>query len=218
MPALEWCKVRPSATFIHQFSLPNGVLAISGLDDWYLCNPCSDPVSDGRRLLGSTPATQWYQVPAEALIPHRPIWFQKGGGHWGGVAWAGEARLRLGSEFASLLEQEKLFYSQFTSLTDWNLMWPGWPRSERSKMVTLHLWLEDLIWGQMASWVSVAASGVSCGLGTITSYISYGVWQGDSVLIRAYGSSFQWVRHLEPTERRVISLLRRTSSRGRKQG
>jgi len=39
-----------------------GTLAIPELDGRSLHNQCSDPGSDCRRSLGSTPATQWYKV------------------------------------------------------------------------------------------------------------------------------------------------------------
>jgi len=60
-PASQWCKVHPSANFIHEVTGLNGVLAIKELDDRFLHNHGSDPESDCGRLLGSTPATQRYK-------------------------------------------------------------------------------------------------------------------------------------------------------------
>ena len=45
-PASQWCKVHPSATFIHEVTGLNGVLAIPELDDRFLHNHSSDPRSD----------------------------------------------------------------------------------------------------------------------------------------------------------------------------
>ena len=59
-PASQWCKVHPSANFIHEVTGLNGVLAIKELDDRFLHNHGSDPESDCGRLLGSTPATRRY--------------------------------------------------------------------------------------------------------------------------------------------------------------
>jgi len=45
-------------------------LAISELDGRFLHNHCSDPESDGGRLLGWTPATQWYKVRSCHIRTH----------------------------------------------------------------------------------------------------------------------------------------------------
>jgi len=76
-------------------------LAIPGLNGRFLHNHCSDPGSYCGRLLGLTPATQRYKVRPEAPIPPgATIGFQEGG-----LLGGGETCLRLGCEFACLLEQ-----------------------------------------------------------------------------------------------------------------
>jgi len=79
MPALQWRNIHLSATFIHEVTGLNTVLAIPELNDRFLHNHCSDPGSDCRRLLGSMPATQRYKVRPEAPIPHGAIGSQEGG-------------------------------------------------------------------------------------------------------------------------------------------
>jgi len=64
---------------IHEVTGLNGVLAISELEERFLNNHCSDPVSDCGIMLGSTPATQRYKVCPETTIPHGGIGFQEGG-------------------------------------------------------------------------------------------------------------------------------------------
>jgi len=61
IPASQWCKIHPSATFIHEVTGLNGVLAIPELYDRLLHNHLSDPGSHCGGLLGSTPATQRYK-------------------------------------------------------------------------------------------------------------------------------------------------------------
>jgi len=78
-----------------------GPLELTQLNVRFLHDHGADPESDcGGGLLGSTPDTQRYKVRPEAPIPHRAtIGFQEGG------LLGGETRLRLGCEFACLLEQ-----------------------------------------------------------------------------------------------------------------
>ena len=62
MPATQRYRIHHPATFIHESTVLNGVLAIPGLDDRFLHNCGTDPGSDYGTLLGSTPATQRYKV------------------------------------------------------------------------------------------------------------------------------------------------------------
>jgi len=78
-PATQRYRIHPSAIFMHQVTVLNGVLAISEPDIRFLYNHSSDPGSDCGRLLGSTPAMQRYKVCPEATIPHRAIGSQEGG-------------------------------------------------------------------------------------------------------------------------------------------
>ena len=73
-------------------------LAIPEVDGRLLHNHCSDPGSDGGRVLGSTPVTQRYKVCPGVTIPHgATIGSQEGGGSGrGGLVQAGEAGLRQG--------------------------------------------------------------------------------------------------------------------------
>ena len=70
MPASQSCKVYPTANFIHEVTGLSGVLAIPELDGGFLHHHCSDPGPDCRRLLGSTPATQWYKWPHYRMRTH----------------------------------------------------------------------------------------------------------------------------------------------------
>jgi len=61
-------KLRKSLTLVRVVFIDT--LAIPELDSRFLYNHCSNPESDGGRLLGSTPATLWYRIRPEAIIPH----------------------------------------------------------------------------------------------------------------------------------------------------
>ena len=56
-PASLWCTVHPSATFIHEATGLNGVLAISELNDRFLHDHWANFGSNCGRLLGLTPAS-----------------------------------------------------------------------------------------------------------------------------------------------------------------
>jgi len=89
IPTLQWCKVHLSATFIHDVTGVNAVLAIPELDDRFLYNHSSDPGPDCGGLLGTTPATLRYNVRPEAPIPHGAIGSQE-------AEWIGWRRLASG--------------------------------------------------------------------------------------------------------------------------
>jgi len=61
-PATQRYRIHPPATFIHEVTMLNSVLAILELDCRFLHNRWADPRSDYGRLLGLTPAFQRYKV------------------------------------------------------------------------------------------------------------------------------------------------------------
>ena len=56
-PATQRYRIHPPATFIHEVTVLNEVLAILGLDGRFLYNRWTDSGSDSGRLLGLTLAT-----------------------------------------------------------------------------------------------------------------------------------------------------------------
>jgi len=77
--ALQWYKIHLSATFIHEVTVLNGVLAIPELDSWFLHNQLSDSGSDWGRLLGLTLATWRYKVRLCHFKTHKSANSSEGG-------------------------------------------------------------------------------------------------------------------------------------------